>query len=599
MKRFKQIDKKACINSALGREPFDLVIKNGTILNVITGEIYPGEIGIKGPHIAYVKIDPEKLNRDVEEMVGLNYYDAKGKYIIPGLIDSHIHIESTMLTPRRFAELVAPTGTTTVIADPHEIANVYGVEGVKYMHDSSKDLPMRQIFLAPSCVPATLHLETNGASLFLDEIEELLDLERVIGLGEVMDYPDILNCGDRMMSILSLENNRDLLIQGHSPMLHTRKLAAYLCAGANTDHEATTAQEAKDKMRAGMYIDAREGSISKNIKKILDGVKDFRYLDTLTLCTDDREVDEIIKHGHMTGIVNNAIKYGMNPIDAIRAATFNTAREIGYRDIGAIAPGFLADMIITNSLENIKADAVFFEGKLIGESGNLLSQIDFKDIEIETKNSINIGELSLDMFEVDLPIINGELEFNIINCSDEDPIITNLHKEKLKISNGKIDISDRNDLKFIAVINRYGKSENYSVGIIKNFGIEKGAVATTVSNDSHNLTIVYSTPEEALLAAETIKKSGGGTCVILKDKVLKFLQLEVAGLMTNRNGNEVAKDINEIHEAVKVLGFKKEDEPFLKLIFLALPVIPEIRITDLGIVNVNTQSFIPLFNIGK
>ena len=273
-------DKKGLIEAAIGKRLCDLVIKNANIVNVFTGEIYIGDIGIYDGFIAHISTSID--NKNTESIKAKKYYDAEGDIVIPGLIDSHIHIESTLMTPKNFAREVIPYGTTTVVTDPHEIANVYGIRGVKYMHDSSEGLPMRQYVLAPSCVPAVLGLENSGAEFFSEEIEELLKLDRVIGLGEVMDFVGVIENSDRMVCILNEAEKRGGFIQGHAPFLSGRVLSSYLCGGATTDHESRTSQEARDKIRNGMYVDARESSISKNVDAIVKGVSGFRYLDNLT-----------------------------------------------------------------------------------------------------------------------------------------------------------------------------------------------------------------------------------------------------------------------------------------------------------------------------
>ncbi|MGL5693763.1 MAG: amidohydrolase family protein, partial [Peptostreptococcaceae bacterium] len=368
-------DKNGLIEAAIGRKKCDLVIENCKIVNVFSGEIYDGDIGIYGGFIAHIRCNPDEDTINEERIDGKKYYDANGKYIIPGLIDAHIHIESTLMTPRNFAKVVIPHGTTTVVTDPHEIANVYGVEGVEYMHNSSEGLPMRQYVLAPSCVPAVLGLENSGASFDYTHIEKLFELDRVIGIGEVMDFLGVINNDTRMVDILEAAEKRGLFLQGHAPFLSGRDLSAYLCGGANSDHESRTAKEARDKIRNGMYVDARESSISKNVTDIVKGISDFRYTANLTLCTDDREADEILEHGHMNAVVRTAIKAGMNPIDAIRSATLNTARELGINNLGGIAPNFVADLVLVDSLENMNVNAVIYNGELVSENGQLLVEI--------------------------------------------------------------------------------------------------------------------------------------------------------------------------------------------------------------------------------
>ena len=288
-------NKEKLIDAAAGKIPCDLVIENAQIVNVITGEIYKGNIGIYGKHIAHIQCDPDSLKRDEIKLTAGKYYDAEGKYVIPGFIDAHVHIESSMMTPRNFAKAVIPHGTTTVVTDPHEIANVCGLDGVKYMHQSSEGLPMRQFILAPSCVPAVPGIENAGAEFFADDMNEMLKMERIIGLAEVMDFPGVINNDKRMVDIINVFEERDLFMQGHLPHVSGRDLSAYAAAGPNSDHESRTGQEARDKMRLGIYVDARESSISKNVEDIVKSVRDFRYHNFLTLCTDDREPDDILK----------------------------------------------------------------------------------------------------------------------------------------------------------------------------------------------------------------------------------------------------------------------------------------------------------------
>ena len=360
-------NKEKLIDAAMGKIQCDLVISNAQIVNVITGEIYKGDIGIYGKHIAHIQCDPDALNREEKKLTAKEYYDAKGEYIIPGLIDAHVHIESSMMTPRNFAKAVIPHGTTTVVTDPHEIANVCGLDGVRYMHESSEKLPMRQFILAPSCVPAVPDMENAGAEFHADDMEKMLELDRVIGLAEVMDFQGVINNDQRMVDIINVFEERNLFMQGHLPFVSGRDLSAYAAAGPNSDHESRTGQEARDKMRIGIYVDARESSISKNVEDIVSSVKDFKYLNFLTFCTDDREPEDILKKGHMNDVVRTAIKAGLHPLDAIRGATFNTAVQLGIKNLGAIAPGFTADLIQCRSLEELIPSAVFFEGKMVAK----------------------------------------------------------------------------------------------------------------------------------------------------------------------------------------------------------------------------------------
>lgn len=587
-------DKKGLIEAAIGKRPCDLVIKNANIVNVFTGEIYNGNIGIYDGFITHISADID--NSTMEDIEAKNYYDAKGKYVIPGLIDSHIHIESTLMTPRGFAREVIPYGTTTVVTDPHEIANVHGVRGIKYMHDSSEDLPMRQYVLAPSCVPAVLGLENAGAEFFVEEIEEMLNLDRVIGLGEVMDFIGVIENSDRMVSILEEAEKRGSFIQGHAPFLNGRMLSAYLCGGATTCHESRTSQEARDKIRNGMYVDARESSISKNVTDIVKGVKNFAYLDNLTLCTDDREADEILKNGHMNDVVRRAIKAGLNPIDAVRSATINSAREIGITNLGAIAPGYVADLVVLDDLEDMLVKTVIFQGEIVAEDGVLLKAIEDKKYDIELENSVHVDKLSLEDFKLKAPIENGQIKVNVIRYNSQASSSTEIIEEVVEVENGYVTLKDNDDLRFVIVINRHGKLNTKSIGLVRGFGINKGALGSTISHDSHNLTIVYKDINEAFKVAKDLISMGGGISCAIDGEIKEHIQLEVAGLMTTKSASEIAVVAEKMKEILRGIGLTEIKNPLLRIVTLALPVIPEGKMSDLGLINVNKKEIVSIFN---
>lgn len=586
-------DKKGLIEAAIGKKPCDLLIKNAKIVNVFTGEIYNGNIGVYDGFIAHISCSID--NSEILNIESKNQYDAKGKYVIPGLIDSHIHIESTLMTPRNFAKAVIPCGTTTVVTDPHEIANVYGVDGVKYMHDSSEGLPMRQYVLAPSCVPAVLGFENAGAEIFSEEIEEMLKLERVIGLGEVMDFLGVIENSDRMVNILSVLEERAMFIQGHAPFLSGKRLSAYLCGGARTDHESRTSQEAREKIRNGMYVDARESSISKNVKDVVNGVKDFRYLDNLTLCTDDREADEILERGHMNDVVRCAIESGLNPIDAIRCATLNSARELGITNLGGIAPGYVADLVFLEELETMNVESVIFNGEIVAENGVLLKKIEDRKFEIEEKNSIHIKDLTVDDFKLKAPIENGVIKAKVIEYGSQVSSATQIIEEEVRVKDGCVFLEKEDDIKFVIVINRHGKINTKSIGLVKNFGINKGTIGSTVSHDSHNLTIVYNDINEALKVMNDLINIKGGISCAFDGEIKGHLQLEVAGLMTTKEAKEIAVVAEKMKITLREMGLTEIKNPLLRIVTLALPVIPEGKMSDLGLIDVNKKEIINIF----
>ncbi|MGL5972199.1 MAG: adenine deaminase [Oscillospiraceae bacterium] len=574
---------------AQGNKKADLAITNCNMVNVITGSIDKVIVYVSCGFIAHVEFD--NLN---EEINSEKIYDAKGQYLVPGLMDPHVHIESSMMTPRNFAKAVLNHGTTTVITDPHEIGNVFGVPGVQYMHDSALDLPMRQYVNAPSCIPSVPNLECSGAEIFAEDIKKLSQLENIIGLGEVMSYIDVIAYDKKMHDILKEAKKQNLYLQGHAPFLTGRKLSAYLCAGPNTCHETRESFEAMDKFRRGMFIDARESSISKNIKDILDGIRHYRYFDHLCLCTDDRESDDILKKGHINDVVRVAIRHGMHPIDAIRSVTYNVAREINISNIGAIAPGFVADMVIIDNLADINAKAVFHNGNLVSENGKLTVEIKDKSFEIENINSINIGEITESDLKIKAPIENGEITINCMTYRDLLTSFTTYKKATVNVKNGFIDLSNQENLNFVVVINRYGKN-NIALSVVENFGINKGCVASTVSHDSHNLTIVFKDINDALIAINKLKNVGGGMVSILDGKILHTLQLKVGGIISTKTAEELRDDVEKMKEANISLGLVEIKNPLLRIVTLALPVIPNVKMSDIGMIDVNKKTFINLF----
>ncbi len=582
-------NRKELIKAALGLVECDLAIKNAQLLNVFTGEVYPATVFVYDGAIAHVEY------RNLEEGLDKvkNVVDAEGKYLIPGLIDAHMHVESSMLTPRNFAKVSIPSGTTTIVMDPHEIGNVYGVEGVKYMHDSGEGLPQRQFVDIPSCVPAVPECENAGAEFFAKEIEELAELKRVIGLAEVMDYIGVINQEDRMADIIHAAERKGLYLQGHAPFVSGRNLSAYLIGGPVTDHESRTGEEAIEKLRSGMYIDSRESSITHNVKDIWEGVKHCKFFDHYCLCTDDREADDLLHEGHINYVVNAAIKYGMDPVTAIKSATLNTAREINVTDLGAIAPGYVADMLLVEDLSNIHPTHVFFEGKLVAQDGKLLQPIEDKEYEIETRNSVQLKELSLDDFHVDTPVENGKVNVNVMVYPNLELSSTYVEKTEFEVKDGSIVLPD-DDYKFVIVLNRYGKG-TIGKGIVKGFGTKKGALASTVSHDSHNLTVVYDNERDALLVANTLKECGGGMCAAYNGTVLSTLPLPLAGLMSLKSAEELSVVSQKMKQAIVELGLTDMENPLLRIVTLALPVIPEVKMSDLGLVDVLTKKIVPFY----
>lgn len=587
----QKTDKKILLDAALGRILADLVITNVQVVNVITGEIYPGDVFIKDGVIVHVEYNQVGKELNLAQEV----FDGQGYYLTPGLIDAHVHIESSMLTPRNFAKAVIPWGTTTVITDPHEIANVFGEAGVKYMHDAALDLPMRQLINIPSCVPSVLDLENAGASFSAQEITNLSKLSNVIGLAEVMDYIGVINGDKRILEIIRAAQEAGLYIQGHAPFVLGRNLSAYKIGGPISCHESRSSQEGIEKLRAGMYVDARESSISKNVQAVWDGVKHVRYFDQLCLCTDDMESEDILKVGQMSQVVRQAIKAGMHPLDAYRSASYNIARESNLEDLGAIAPGFLADLLLIKDLNQVIPEVVFFEGKIVAKNQKLTVSITDKNFSIENKNSLSIKPLSATDFEIKVPIDLDKIVCNVMSYKTLDASLTELIEVELPVKAGKLDLSNHPHLKFVAVINRYPNNDNIAIHLVNNFGTSHGALASTVSHDSHNLTVVYDNPKNALLAVNEVIRIKGGMSAVAEGEILASLPLEVAGLMSKEDAKTVANQANLMKIANRKLGLTVIKNPLMRIVTLALPVIPEVKMSDLGLIDVNKREIIPLF----
>lgn len=582
-------NRRALIDAAMGRIDHDLILFNANILNVYTGEILHGEIWIHEGFITHVEETASV------ECVGKAKHavDVKRAYVIPGLIDPHVHIESSMLTPRRFAEAILPHGTTTVVTDPHEIANVYGIKGVQYMHDTGLDSPLRQLIHVPSCVPSVLGLENAGAVFGPKEIEELFELKMVCGLAEVMDFIGVINNEDRMHELLKLAHRQGRFIQGHAPTLIGHELSAYRLGGAASDHEVTTPKEALDSIRSGIYVDARDSSIAKNIHSIYQGIKSLRYLDRVTLCSDDVEAQDVLDHGSVDGLINKIILEGMDPIDAIRCATLNAATQIKEEALGAIAPGCVADLVVTDSLSFIKAKQVYVSGQLVAENGNLVSALSEKEYPLEKQNSVQLPELTLDKLTLKTTIENGEVTVNVMAYDTSTDSMTHLSQEVMSVKDGKLGLSDP-DLKIVAVINRYGLDQ-MALHVIRHFGSKEGCIASTVSHDSHNLVMVYDDPKDALIAAKHLQAIQGGMCTVKEGIVTGSLALPVAGLMANVSIETMAKQAEAMKVQLKALGLTELENPLLRIVTLALPVIPFVKMSDMGCIDVVKKSFIPLY----
>ncbi|MCK5128810.1 MAG: adenine deaminase [Clostridiales bacterium] len=574
------------IDAINGDIPFDLVIKNVKYVNVISREIYESEIGIIDGKIGHVNQVGEA------PLDGIKVLDAKGKYAIPGLIDTHIHTESTMMTMANLAEAILVHGTTTIACDPHEIANVLGVDGVKYIIETSKNTPLMTYVLAPSCVPSTEGLETSGAVFTKKEIKQILDIDGVIGLGEVMDFPGVIHQSKRMVNIIEVAKEKNAFLQGHAPMLTGRPLSAYLSTGIKSCHETSFAEEARYKLRAGMTLECRESSIMHDIHVLAEVLKEFNYPENTTLCTDDREPDDLLKEGHLDHVIRVAIKEGIPAIEAIKMATYNAARLLKMDDIGALTPGSRANIVLLDSLDKLIVTDVFINGNHIVEQGILKQQIEKNKYPIEKINTVKIDTPpSIEDFRIKCS--KDQATLNVMSYDKDTPIITKLETVNLKAEDGYISISDSDNLSILTVFERHGKNGNKATCLIKGLGLKMGAIATTVAHDAHNLVVVGRNEEDMLMAANTLQQSGGGIVCVLNGKIEALIKLPTAGLLSDKPVAILAEKTALLKQKMREFGIQSSCL-LLQIATLSLPVIPEVRLTDRGLVDVNSQKFIPI-----
>ena len=581
-------DRRALLEAAMGRRSCDLAVENVRFVNVFTGEIYPAVVYVLDGFVAYVeeggRADPALAHRVV---------DGQGAYLTPGFVDPHIHIESTMLTPRAFAAAVVPHGTTTVVTDPHEIANVLGEQAVVYMHDAAEDLPMRQFVDIPSCVPAVPGLENSGAEFDAGTVHRLAKLPRVIGLAEVMDFLAVAQGEQRMLDMLDAAQQEGLYVQGHVPVSDKRLLSAYAIGGPTTCHETREGEDAVSKLRLGLRIDARESSIAKDVEKIYSQVRRLRYLDRVSLCTDDREAHDILENGHMDNALRKAVACGMDGVDALRCATLHPALESGLSNLGAVAPGYAADFLLLEDLKGFRVKEVYCGGRLVARDGVLTQEITPKAFALEQMDTMRVPPLKREDFEIAAPVEQGVVKVNVLHFAELEKSNTTRCVEEIAVRDGKLDLSQQPDLCYVKIVNRHGKG-TVCDGVTRGFGLKEGAFASTVSHDSHNLCIVYRDADSALEAFEALRACRGGMCCAMPGQQTVTLPLPVAGLMSTLPCGELARQAGEMKQALRRAGMPQSN-PLVRIVTMALPVIPEAKYTDLGLVDVYAKKVLPLF----
>ncbi len=563
------------IKIAKGEIKAELVLKNANIINVFTNEIIKGDIAIERGKII-----------GIGEYEGIEEMDLEGKYLSPGFIDSHVHIESSMVTPGQFAKAILPRGVTAVVTDPHEIANVKGIEGIKYMLDESQDLPLDVYVMLPSCVPST-PFENAGAVLEAEDLEKLMNEERVLGLGEMMNYPGVIGGDEKVLKKLDLF--QDKVIDGHGPLITAKELNAYVAAGVKTEHECSTKEEIIERLRLGMYIHIREGSAARNLKELIK-VVDKDNLRRCLFCTDDKHPGDLLVDGSIDHNIRLAIKEGIDPIDCIKMASLNPAEAYGLKNKGAIAPGYKADLAVIDNLEDFNVIKVFKEGKLVAENHKPLFQIPSRD-NSSMKNTVNIKRVEIESLRIP---IKGE-KVNVIKLLPHSLITEKVVKDvkDMVVEDGAF-IRGDNILK-VAVIERHNRTGNIGLALVEDFGLENGAIASTVAHDSHNIIVIGDNDGDMLLAIEELERVGGGLTMVSEGKVLDTLALTIAGLMSEEPLEQVDRKLNKMLEiAYGKLKVNENLDPFMTLSFIALPVIPDIKVTDLGLFHVGEFKFINL-----
>lgn len=567
------MNKKHLIRVAQGLEPADLVLKNAEVFHVYTGEFILCDIAIADGYIA-----------GTGSYFGIEEIDMQGRYITPGFIDAHVHIESSMLTPYQFAKAALPCGVTTIVTDPHEIANVCGAKGIQYMLDATEQLPLNVYFMLPSCVPAT-DFEDSGAVLLAEDLEPFMEHPRVLGLAEVMNAPGVLQQDENVMAKLEMAGKGR--IDGHAPGLTSSQLMGYAAAGITTDHECITKEQALDRLRAGIKVMLREGSAAKNMRGLLltvnpDTAPYFMF------CADDKIPAELLDSGYINYMVKAAIEEGVSVANALQIATINAARHYGIKDAGAILPGRRADLLVFDNLDEWKPRQVYKDGRLAVDNGRLLQEgrnCDSSSLE----HTVNLAPVTVESFRLPL---KTEMA-NVIGLVPYQ-IVTNKAVLSVKRVDGCAVSDVENDILKLAVLERHHATGNIGLGLVKGFGLKRGALASTVGHDSHNLIVIGTNDEDMLAAVQELQRIGGGICIAEDGQIRGVLPLPVGGLMTNEPALMVAKQQAEMIALAREMGVPEFYSPFLTLAFLSLPVIPSLKLTDRGLVDVDSFKFIPL-----
>ena len=568
------------LQAARGQRPVDLLLCNVRLVNVFSGAVVATDLAIAGGRV--VGFGPYPAVTTV---------DLGGSYVAPGFIDAHVHIESAMLSPSEFARAVLPRGTTAVIADPHEIANVAGIKGIDYMLTAGARAPLNYYFSLPSCVPAS-PLETAGAKLSTEALRPYLNHPLIVGLAEMMNFPGVLHADPDVLAKIAAMHHAGKPVDGHAPGLSGRDLNAYLIPGIGSDHECSTAQEAREKLAAGLHIMVREGTGARNLDALLP-VIDARTARRMMWCTDDRHAHDLMVEGHIDALVRRAVRGGLDPIIAIQMATLNPAEYFGLRHVGAVAPGRRADLVVMDDLGDPVVRQVYRGGRLVAEQGRLLPSAGLDTASGDAKAEKPRGAVRLTLERLDLRVPARAKRMRVIEALP-DQIVTRSASAEPLVVDGQVIADPGRDLLKIAVIERHHGTGRTGLGFIRGFGLKTGAIASTVAHDSHHLIVVGAGDADICAAVAALADMGGGLVVVEQTRVVARLALPVGGLMSDQPLAQVCRAMDDLLAAARRLGSNLRD-PFMTLSFMALPVIPALKITDHGLVDVAAFKIVPLF----
>lgn len=559
--------------------PASILLKNCRIVNVFSGEVERKNVIIENDTIVGIG---EDYNQAQE------IFDLEDKFVLPGLIDGHIHIESSLLAPPEFIRLVLSHGTTTIIADPHEIANVLGVKGIEYILASSKGLPFNLFVMIPSCVPAT-NMETSGACIDNKAIKKLLPNPRILGLAELMNFPGAISADRKILENIILTRKTNKVVDGHAPGLTGSALQAYALAGIGSDHECVLRNEAKEKLSSGMRIMIREGSAARNLADLLPIVNPVNAR-RCCFVTDDKHPEELIQEGHLDHILRKAVAMGLDPVTAVQMVSLNPAEYFGLKDLGAIAPGYKADLIIVTDLTNFSVEKVFKDGKLVMDKGKVIGEYFKSNYKNQTVlKTVKVKPISLK----DLQIKAENKRVRVIRLI-ANQIVTESWITMPKVEKGKIVADIQRDILKIVVVERHRKTGNIGLGLVNGFGLKKGAIASSVAHDSHNIIGIGTNDQDLFKAIKEVIKLQGGLVIAAENKIQGALPLPIAGLMSEEKAEIVCEKLNKMFFKLKVWG-SRAPNPFIILSFLALPVIPELKLTDQGLIDVAKFRFTSLW----